>query len=191
MPFEFPYLIIAKSELAQVLYLLIPEVNIMVKKNSGFSTLELATTIAILAVIAALVMPPYLRWNRARRLEGAVVNLTSDLEMAKVRAIRENAFVVVQFGPDSYSMFLDTGDGVGGPPNWNQDSGEKQILNRKMPAGVQIDTGSLSFPTFNDKMRFNARGIPPDILGSEIIPIANTVRGRQVTINRLGFVNVQ
>ena len=163
----------------------------MVKKNSGFSTLELATTIAILAVIAALVMPPYLRWNRTRRLEGAVVNLTSDLEMAKVRAIRENAFVVVQFGPDSYSMFLDTGDGVGGPPNWNRDSGEKQILNRKMPAGVQIDTGSLSFPTFNDKMRFNARGIPPDILGSEIIPIANTVRGRQVTINRLGFVNVQ
>ena len=163
----------------------------MMRKNSGFTALELATTIAILAVIAALTLPPYLRWNRTRRLEGAVVNLTSDLEMAKLRAIRENAFVVVQFGADSYSMFLDTGDGVGGPPNWSQDSGERQILNRKMPAGVRIDTGSLSFPTFNDKMRFNARGIPPDILGSEIIPVANTVRGRQVTINRLGFVHVQ
>lgn len=168
-----------------------PEDLKMMKKNSGFTALELATTIAILAVIAALVMPPYLRWNRTRRLEGAVVNLTSDLEMAKVRAIRENTFVVVQFGADSYTMFLDTGDGVGGPPNWNQDSGERQILNRKMPSGVQIDTGSLSFPMVNDKMRFNARGIPPDILASEIIPVANTVRGRQVTINRLGFVNVQ
>lgn len=163
----------------------------MMRKNSGFTALELSTTIAILAVIAALAMPPYLRWNRARRLEGAVVNLTSDLEMAKVRAIRENAFVVVKFGADSYSMFVDTGDGVGGPPNWNQDSGERQILNRKMPSGVQIDTASLSFPTVNDKMRFNARGIPPDILAPEIIPVANTVRGRQVTINRLGFVNVQ
>jgi len=163
----------------------------MMRKNSGFTALELATTIAILAVIAAMVMPPYLRWNRARRLEGAVVNLTSDLEMAKVRAIRENAFVVVQFGANSYTMFLDSGDGVGGPPNWNQDSGERQILNRKMPAGVQIDTASLSFPTFNEKMRFNARGIPPDILATEIIPVANTVRSRQVSINRLGFVNVQ
>ena len=163
----------------------------MIRKNSGFTALELATTIAIVAVIAALAMPPYLRWNRTRRLEGAVVNLTSDLEMAKMRAIRENAFVVVQFGANSYSMFLDTGDGAGGPPNWNQDTGERRILNRRMPSGVQIDTGSLSFPTFNDKMRFNARGIPPDILAPEIIPVANTVKGRQVSINRLGFVNVQ
>jgi prepilin-type N-terminal cleavage/methylation domain-containing protein len=163
----------------------------MIRKNSGFSALELATTIAILAVIAALIMPPYLRWNRARRLEGAVVNLTSDLEMAKVRAIRENSFVVVEFGADNYTMFLDTGDGVGGPPNWNRDIGERQILNRKMPAGVQIDTGSLSFPTVNDKMRFNARGVPPDILATQIIPVATAVRGRQISINRLGFVNVQ
>lgn len=163
----------------------------MIPKKSGFTALELATTIAIVAVIAALAMPPYLSWNRARRLEGAVVNLTSDLEMAKMRAIRENAFVVVQFAADSYSMFLDTGNGLGGPPNWSQDTGEIRILSREMPSGVQIDTGSLSFPTFSDKMRFNARGIPPDILAPEIIPVANTVRGRQVSINRLGFVNVQ
>ncbi len=163
----------------------------MIRKDSGLTALELATTIAIIAVIAALVMPPYLRWNRARRLEGAVVNLTSDLEMAKVRAIRENAFVVVAFGTDNYTMFLDTGDGVGGPPNWNRDSDEQQILNRRMPTGVKIDAGSLNFPTINDRMRFNARGIPPDIVAPEIIPVANTVKGRQITINRLGFINVQ
>lgn len=163
----------------------------MNRKNSGLTALELAATIAIVAVIAAMVMPPYLKWNRARRLEGAVVNLTSDLEMAKIRAIRENAFVVVAFGADSYTMFIDTGNGAGGPPNWNRDADERQILNRKMPAGVQIDAGSLSFPTINDKMRFNGRGIPPDLVLPEIIPVANTVKGRQVTINRLGFINVQ
>jgi prepilin-type N-terminal cleavage/methylation domain-containing protein len=57
---------------------------IMMQKNSGFTALELATTVAIVAVIAALMMPPYLRWNRTRRLEGAVINLTSDLEMTKI-----------------------------------------------------------------------------------------------------------
>ncbi|MEJ2729455.1 MAG: prepilin-type N-terminal cleavage/methylation domain-containing protein [Deltaproteobacteria bacterium] len=56
----------------------------MMQKNSGFTALELATTVAIVAVIAALMMPPYLRWNRTRRLEGAVINLTSDLEMTKI-----------------------------------------------------------------------------------------------------------
>ena len=160
-------------------------------KNSGLTALELATTIAIVAVIAALVMPPYLKWNRARRLEGAVLNLTSDLEMAKIRAIRENAFVVVEFDADSYTMFVDTGDGVGGPPNWNQDTDERQILNRQMPAGVQIDTGSLSFPLISDKMRFNSRGIPPDLLLPEIIPVANAAKNRQVSINRLGFISIQ
>ncbi len=163
----------------------------MMKRNSGITALELATTIAVVAVIAALVMPPYLKWNRARRLEGAVVNLTSDLEMAKVRAIRENAFVVVAFGANSYTLFLDTGDGVGGPPNWNRDTDEQQIIYREMPPGVQIDTGSLSFPAVNDKTRFNGRGIPPDIVAPETIPVLNAANGRQITINRLGFINVQ
>jgi len=163
----------------------------MIRKNAGFSALELATTIAIMTTIAALIMPPYLKWNRARRLEGAVINLTSDLEMAKVRAIRENAFVVVEFGTDSYTLFLDTGDGVGGPPNWNRDADEQQISFREMPPGVQIDTGSLNFPTVNDRTRFNGRGIPPDIVAPETIPVLAAAGGRQITINRLGFINVQ
>jgi Tfp pilus assembly protein FimT len=163
----------------------------MNRNNSGITALELATTIAIIAVIAAIIMPPYLKWNRERRLEGAVTNLTTDLEMAKVRAIRENAFVVVEFNADRYTMFLDTGDGVGGLPNWNRDADERQIFNRQMPAGVQIDTGSLTFPVVNHKTRFNSRGIPPDILTPEIIPLANAANGRQITINRLGFIDIQ
>jgi Tfp pilus assembly protein FimT len=163
----------------------------MNRNNSGITALELATTIAIVAVIAALIMPPYLKWNRERRLEGAVVNLTTDLEMAKVRAIRENAFVVVEFNADRYTMFLDTGDGMGGLPNWNRDADERQIFNRQMPAGVQIDTGSLSFPVVDVKTRFNGRGIPPDILATEIIPLANAGNDRQIAINRLGFIDIQ
>jgi prepilin-type N-terminal cleavage/methylation domain-containing protein len=129
----------------------------MMRRDSGFTALELMTAIAIAAVIAAIAMPPYLKWNRSRRLEGAANNLAADLEMAKMRAIRENAFVVVEFGAKSYTMFLDRGDGLGGPPNWSRDPDESRILNREMPAGVQIDTGSLSFPAFDNKARFNAR----------------------------------
>ena len=163
----------------------------MMPKDSGITALELMTTIAIAVVIATFVMPPYLQWNRGRRLEGAVINLTADLEMAKMRAIRENAFVVVEFGSESYSIFLDRGDGLGGPPNWSRDPDELGILNREMPAGVQIDTGSLNFPAFNNKARFNARGIPPDIAGPEAVPVTNAVKSRLITINRLGFITVQ
>jgi prepilin-type N-terminal cleavage/methylation domain-containing protein len=163
----------------------------MMPKNSGFTALELMITIAIAAVIAAIATPPYLKWNRTRRIEGAVINLTADLEMAKMRAIRENAFVVVEFASKSYTMFLDTGDGLGGPPNWNRDPNESRILSREMPAGVQIDTGSLSFPAFYNKARFNARGIPPDIVGPEAVQIASADKSRLITINRMGFITVQ
>lgn len=165
--------------------------NKMIRNNSGLTALELAITIAIVAVIASLSMPPYLQWNLTRRLEGAVVNLTSDLEMAKMRAIRENAFVVVDFGTAGYNIFIDTGDGLGGPPNWSYDTDEQQILDRQMPAGVQIDTGILSFPVVSDKTRFNGRGIPPDIIAPETIAVAGAVNNRQVSINRLGFIDVQ
>jgi prepilin-type N-terminal cleavage/methylation domain-containing protein len=163
----------------------------MLQKKSGFTALELATTIAIVAVIAALVMPPYLRWNRAHRLEGAATNLTADLEMAKVRAIRENAFVVVEFNTDSYTIFVDNGEGGGTAADWNRNGSEIIAQDRDLPTGVQIDTASLSFPSFNSKTRFNGRGIPPDILGPEIVSIANTINSRLITINRLGFINVQ
>ncbi len=163
----------------------------MLRKNSGFTALELATTIAIVAVIAALVMPPYLRWNRAHRLEGAATNLMADLEMAKVRAIRENAFVVVEFNTDSYTIFVDNGAGGGSAADWNRNGSEIVARDRDFPAGVQIDTASLSFPSFNSKTRFNGRGIPPDIVGPEIVSIANTINSRLITINRLGFINIQ
>ena len=56
----------------------------MIPKDSGLTAFELMTTIAIAVVIATFVMPPYLKWNRSRRLEGAVINLTADIEMAKM-----------------------------------------------------------------------------------------------------------
>ena len=40
------------------MYHLTPEEIKMMRKNTGFTALELATTIAIIAVIAALAMPP-------------------------------------------------------------------------------------------------------------------------------------
>jgi prepilin-type N-terminal cleavage/methylation domain-containing protein len=163
----------------------------IMRKNSGFTTYELMVTIAIMAVIAAITMPPYLKWYRLSRLRSAVSSFTVDLEMAKTEAIRENAFVVVEFGANSYTMFFDTGDGGGGAPNWDWDTGERKILNRQMPPGVSIDTASLSFPIVNDKVRFYSRGLPEDLFTPQTIKITQASKDRQITINRLGNINVQ
>ena len=159
------------------------------RKQSGFSAFELACALAIMAVIAAFVMPQYLKWLRAYRLRGATTNLVSDLEMAKIRAIRENAFVAVQFAADGYTIFVDNGEGAGISGD-SQHNGSEQILrNRDMPAGVSIDLGELTFA--DNRTRFNARGIPPDVAAPERIQLTNTIKSKQITMNRLGYMNVQ
>ena len=67
------------------------------RRNSGFTLYELWSSMAIIAVIATVTMPPFLSWLTAHRLRGAAINLMADIEMAKIRAIRENTFVAVQF----------------------------------------------------------------------------------------------
>ena len=155
------------------------------RKNSGFTAYELAVTIAIISVIAALTLPPYLKWWRTSRLQSAVSNMTTDLEMAKTRAIRENAVVVIEFYSGSYTIFVDNNK------DWNPNNGEDIVLNRSLPAGVFVDTASLEFPTVNDKIRFNGRGIPFEIVSEEEIQVNQASNNRKIKINRLGNINVQ
>ncbi len=154
------------------------------RKNSGFTAYELAVTIAIIAVVAATTLPPYLKWWRASRLQSAVSNIAVDIEMAKTRAVRENALVVIEFDPGGYAIFVDSND------DWSA-IGEHVLLNRFLPGSVRIDTASLSFPTENNKLGFNGRGIPADIVSPETINISQAGNDRQISINRLGNVNVQ
>lgn len=163
----------------------------MRRKESGLTAFELAVTLAIIAIMASVTMPPYLKWWRKTRLSGAVSNLASDLELAKTQAIRTNANVVVEFKTGNYTLFFDLGDGGGGGPNWNQDDGDRTILKRYLPPGVQIETDSLSFPTESAKTGFGGRGISLDIITPETIPLKQGPNNRQITINRLGNIDVQ
>jgi Tfp pilus assembly protein FimT len=157
----------------------------LMKKNSGLTAYELAITIAIMSVIASITLPPYLQWWRTSRMQSAVSNLTADIEMAKTRAIRENAFVVITFNSGSYIIFVDDNK------DWDANNGEDVLLDRILPAGVFIDTANLTFSPFNDKLRFNSRGITSEIVSEEKIGVNQASNNREVAINRLGNINVQ
>jgi len=170
------------------------ELKIM-RRNAGFTAFELAVSMAIMAVLASLVLPPYLQWLRGHRLRGAVTNLMGDMEMAKIRAIRENAFVVVSFSPNSYTIFLDNGQPAGVAQDWSP-TGESIIKSRTLPAGVQFDLAMLQFNneplTSNDNItRFNGRGLPDRISAPTEIPLANQSQSSSIIINRLGHMSVQ
>ena len=159
------------------------------RNQSGFSAFELACALAIMAVITALVTPQYLKWLREYRLRGATTNLVSDLEMAKIRAIRENAFVAVEFEADKYTIYVDNGEPSGTSGDWVRNGAELILRDRDLPAGVRINMAALTFT--DDHTRFNARGIPPDTDNPETIQLTNSVDNKQITMNRLGYMNVQ
>jgi hypothetical protein len=111
------------------------------------------------------------------------------MEMARIRAIRENAFVVVQFDAANYSVFVDNGAGIGAAGDGVCTGDEVELRDRDLPAGVTIDMGTLNF--VDNRTRFNGRGIPPDIIGGKIIALMNAADRKEISINRLGFMNVQ
>jgi Tfp pilus assembly protein FimT len=165
------------------------------RKNSGFTAFELAVSMAIMVVIAALVLPPYLKWQRDQRLRGAVSNLMGDLEMAKIRAIRENSFVVIRFDAESYTIFLDNGQPGGVAQDWDS-AGEFIVKTKELPAGVQFDTVGLTFDNtpltaLTNVTRFNGRGLPDRVSVEKSIPLKNRSGSRSISINRLGFLKLQ
>jgi type IV fimbrial biogenesis protein FimT len=159
------------------------------RRNSGFTAYELAVTLAIVAVMATVTMPSFLSWLTAHRLRGAAINLMADMEMAKIRAIRENTFVAVQFGSDKYRIFIDNGSGGGVAGDWILNGSERLVIDRPLPAGVSIPT---ELTLANQRVRFTSRGLPADLLNSEeVIPLVNRAGRRDIRLNRLGRLWIQ
>ena len=157
--------------------------------NTGFTALEVAVTLAIIAVLASISMPSFLKWLQGHRLRGAAINLTADLEMAKIRAMREGSFVSVQLAAGNYAVFIDDGSGGGIAGDMIQNGTERVIQTRQLPAGVSVPLNELTLA--NNRMRFNSRGLAPDIVGAELIPLVNSTGRKELRVNRLGNIRTQ
>jgi prepilin-type N-terminal cleavage/methylation domain-containing protein len=153
------------------------------RKHSGFSLLEVMVVMAIIFIIASISMPPFLRWRTDAQLRGAASNLRGDLELAKLRAVRDNSFVAVLFNANDYIIFVDNGASAG---DWVEDADEIQIRSNQLPEGVYI---VMPTALADDRTRFDGRGTAEN---SGTIIIQN-IRGKQkqISINRLGLINLQ
>jgi Tfp pilus assembly protein FimT len=157
-------------------------------RDSGLTAIEVALTLAIIALLATVSMPSFLKWLQAHRLRGAAINLMADFEMAKVRAIREGTFISLEFFADTYRVFIDDGSGVGGVAgDMNLNGMESVIQDRRLPTGVSVSLAELT----DSRIRFNSRGLAPDLGAAELIPLVSPSGRKTVRINRLGSVRIQ
>ena len=154
-----------------------------IQKGSGFSLIEILLVIAVMGIIASLAIPSFLKARTDAKLRGAASNLKGDLELAKMRAIRENAYVVIAFDESGYIIFVDNG---ALPGNWLMEDDETMLRNRELPEGVRL---IMPTPFVDDETRFVGRGVSED---SGNLTLRNS-RGQQKTIaiNRLGKISMQ
>jgi type IV fimbrial biogenesis protein FimT len=158
------------------------EIKVM-HKNSGFTLMELMTTIAIIAVLAAIAIPNMIGWRSGTKLQGAVENLRGDLQWAKLKAVQENGTVTVLFlpGGTSYEVFMDNANaGV-------RDAGERLYRRRDLSSGVSINLGDTSF-SGNDYVTFNNRGfLEPPVRGKVVVD-STSEPGRTIDVYRVGSI---
>jgi type IV fimbrial biogenesis protein FimT len=157
------------------------------QRDSGFSLVELMIAIGLAAIIATVAIPAFLSRSADAKLRDAVSMVRGDIELARSRAIRQNANVAVILNAGGYSIFIDDGSGGGNASNWIRDGQEQIVCQRSLTGGIQIDLGHTTFS--DHRTRFNGRGY---LANSGLFSLKNS-SGRTVTVdmnNRFGRVTV-
>jgi prepilin-type N-terminal cleavage/methylation domain-containing protein len=120
--------------------------------KKGFTFVEIAVGLAILAIISAIALPSYFSWLPRYRLQTSVRQIYDDMNMAKSRAVRTNSVAVAIFdiNNDRYTVFLDTS-----PENWALDGGETEISSGNLQNDIDIINTTFTAHTYG----FNNRGM--------------------------------
>ena len=153
--------------------------------------LELMVVVVLIAIGAAVATFSVTRSLPDIRLKAAARDLKSDLNLARMRAIRENANVAVLFdvANNQYTIFVDDGAGGGVAANFIQEPGEAQLKTVNMPMGVSMIQASFA-PGGVAQTRFNGRGLTIGLGGNVRLQNANpSFRGVAVTM--LGRTSIQ
>lgn len=156
------------------------------RKNSGFSLMELMIIIAIIAIVTAITSPYLITYIYSSKLDSAVRDLQSTMQYARLRAVKENADVVIVFtegvgNNGTYTAFVDDGAGAN-TGNGTQDGDEATFRSGTMPDNVEMD--DVTFAT-GLKITFHSSG-RPDVPGHAYMKIDAQNRYKGVKVNITG-----
>lgn len=164
------------------------------RRQAGFTLLELMVVIGIMAVLSAIMIPNVISYRGNQQVTRAARQIYSALQVAKMTAIRDNTVIMVEFtsgtGPaGTYQIFEDMdGDGV-------FSAGDRDIETGQMPPEVLLsDTSGVAGSTNyfagpdSEVTAFTAVGLTTGRNGT--IQVSNGYRTHQVVVNAVGGIRI-
>lgn len=159
----------------------------------GFTLVEMMLVIGIIVVALAIAIPTYhLTIKPTARLNGAVRQIHSDVQLARLRAVSNNVRCGLAFSPGpGYTVFRDDN-----PANSQYDAGSEQVIKTVSLANeypnVQFDTsqgGGDGISFTNNSFSMTPRGLAT--IGGTVYLINEKSEGRKIVVNNMGGVRIE
>ena len=113
-------------------------------RTGGYSIIELAVTLAVMGIVASIAIPGFSRWLPDYQLKTAVTELYSNLQLAKMYAVRDNIEWALFFSP-SFSLYqIQSGGPDGDYSTAGDNTIEKTIWLDNYKGGVDYGHGNAT-----------------------------------------------
>ncbi len=121
----------------------------VMRSSKGFSIIEMMIVIAIIGILAMIAVPDFLGLTPRARLKSAARDIVSNMQLARVKAIRDGSPWAVQFdtGDARYRVLSDKG----ADDTWNTtDDDSYKTVNLSDYKGVSFGSGHGPRPGLSD-----------------------------------------
>lgn len=164
------------------------------KNEYGFSLIELLVVIGIIGILVAISFPNLLTSADDYRLKAAARDIYSDMQQARLQAIKGNTLVCLSFTTvvypaigGGYTVFIDDGAGGGVANNGIQDGGELTLNTVTMSRQNSLVNAAFGFAS---RITYTAKGVTA---GSQTgnVTIRNNNRWYKITVSAGGGLRLE
>ena len=152
----------------------------MLKHRKGFTLTEVIVVMSLIGIMMAIAVPSYVSWLPKHRFQTSVRQIYDDMNLAKIRAVRNNldAYITFDTNNETYFVFLDDVT-----QNGTYDGGETILRNN-----VTLENGTNI--TVAPRCGFNNRGMSTEAGLRQVFLSNPTGLSMRIDVNTAGNISI-